>query len=71
MAKLHIERESQTWRYIVERTEERLAELRQRNDGELDPVATAKLRGRIAELKEFVLAMGKDPSPAFEMDESY
>lgn len=69
--KLHIERESQTWRCIVERTESRIADLRQRNDGELDAVATAKLRGRIAELKEFVLAMGKDPSPAIEMDESY
>lgn len=68
---LHIERESQTWRCIVERTEQRIADLRQRNDGELDPMATAKLRGRIAELKEFVLAMGKDPSPAIAMDESY
>lgn len=68
---LHIERESQTWRCIVERTESRIADLRQRNDGELDAIATAKLRGRIAELKEFVLAMGKDPSPAIEMDESY
>ena len=68
---LHIERESQTWRCIVERTESRIADLRQRNDGELDAIATAKLRGRIAELKEFVLAMGNDPSPAIEMDQSY
>lgn len=57
---------SLTWKAIVERAEQRLDTLRARNDGELDPIATAKLRGRIQELKELLALQ----APAHATDES-
>jgi len=42
--------------------EERLQKARERNDGDLDPVQTARLRGEISCLKR-LLALGKDESP--------
>lgn len=39
---------------------EQLDSLRRKNDGDLDPIATAKLRGRIAAIKT-ILADGEDP----------
>lgn len=46
------ERDSALWQRIEEvYLKPRLDTLRRRNDRELDPVETAKLRGRIAEIK--------------------
>jgi hypothetical protein len=53
---------SETWKAIAARATARLADLRARNDGALDEVKTAHLRGRISELKE-LLALG-NPVPA-------
>ena len=41
--------------------EARLADLRQQNDADADPATTARLRGRIAECKDFLAAW--EPSP--------
>lgn len=45
------DRQSQTWARLRAHLTERLQMLRAQNDGDLDPVATAKMRGRIAEIK--------------------
>lgn len=66
--KAEIDLLSPTWRAIRERAELRLDELRRKNDAELDEMQTAKLRGRIAELKE-LLALDR-PAPANMMDEA-
>jgi len=47
------------WRLLVERLQDRLMELRAKNDTNLTESETAMLRGRIAELKA-VLDMGTD-----------
>ena len=54
--------QSAVWLKLEAYLNERLAALRAQNDGELDEVATARLRGRIAATKE-LLALGK-PGPA-------
>jgi hypothetical protein len=55
------ERQTQLWRGLMRHVEERITELRQRNDADQDERATANLRGRIAELKA-LLALDK-PEP--------
>lgn len=55
------ETQAAVWLKLKARTEERLAMLRSRNDGNLTFEETLKLRGRIAELKEF-LAL-ENPAP--------
>ena len=55
------ERHTQLWRDLMRHVEDRIAELRQRNDADQDERATAALRGRIAELKA-LLALDK-PTP--------
>ncbi len=64
---MEIDRTTETWRALVERTEERLADCRAKNDGALDAEKTAHLRGRIAELKD-LLALD-NPIPALVADE--
>lgn len=64
---LKIERESQTWRALIRRAEKRLAEYRLRNDAHSPPEQTAYLRGRIAELKDF-LALDKAPDKPVDED---
>jgi GTP1/Obg family GTP-binding protein len=56
------EAESQTalWQKIKKHLEQRLETARNKNDGDLNEVETAKLRGRITELKSF-LALDKPP----------
>ena len=54
------ERRSPLWRKLAEHYESRLESLRNQNDGDRTDVDTAKLRGRIAEVK-LVLALGNDP----------
>lgn len=51
--------ESITWRRISEHLNKRLSKLREQNDGDLPDEETAKLRGRIAELK-LILSFSKD-----------
>lgn len=64
---LTIDFRSETWRAIEARCQARLEELRQKNDGNLSVEETARVRGRIAELKD-VLTLAK-PAPAIVADE--
>ena len=56
------ERRSALWRKLSAHAESRLQSLRIQNDGDKDAAETAKLRGRIAEVKVF-LALGEEPAP--------
>jgi hypothetical protein len=60
--------EAQTalWLKLKGRAEQRLQALRAKNDGNLDPEATAKVRGQIAEVKSF-LELDK-PTTALTLD---
>ena len=53
------ERMSPLWGALMKHLETRLATLRNQNDGDLDQVATANHRGRIAEIKA-LLSLDKD-----------
>lgn len=66
-----IERTSALWQKLRAHYTERLAELRTRNDGGLDPQATARLRGQIAEVK-ILLTLGDESTaqPVVGSDES-
>jgi hypothetical protein len=57
---------SATWQRIKQHIEERLNTARLKNDGELDAIQTARLRGQIAELK--YLADLDKPDPQMEDD---
>lgn len=61
------DRQSPTWRKLVKHYEQRLRELRAKNDNDLDAISTAKLRGAIREVTN-LLALG-DQDPATEADE--
>ncbi len=61
------DRQSATWRKLKKHFETRLAEMRARNDNDLDVLTTAKLRGEVRVYKE-LLALG-DQDPALEADE--
>lgn len=52
---------SVTWQKLRLRTESRLEMLRKRNDSDLTPDETARIRGQIAELKA-MLALEEDPA---------
>lgn len=54
------DRGSATWGKLQKHFNERLDTLRKQNDGNLSPEGTAKLRGRIAELKR-VIDLGEAP----------
>ena len=59
--KLSIDTKSETWRYIAQHVESRIAELRTCNDAiSLDHDQTLLLRGRIAELKSIISLPTKD-----------
>lgn len=58
---------SATWQKIKAHYEGRLADLRARNDGPLDPIKTAKLRGRIEEAKQ-ILSLAS-PVPLMKVEE--
>jgi hypothetical protein len=53
------DRQSAVWLKLKEHYTQRLNTLREQNDGNLDAEATAKIRGRIAEARQF-LALGKE-----------
>lgn len=58
-----IDRQSKVWVLLKARATEKLETLRKQNDGDLDPQATAKIRGRILELNN-LLAWGEgSPEP--------
>lgn len=56
------ERMTPVWRKLVAHMEAKLAELRESNDGDYGQVDTAKLRGRIAMLRE-LLQLDKELDP--------
>lgn len=62
------EKDSSTWQKVDAYLNERLAALRGNNDGDLDPIQTALLRGRIRELKALA-DLSKDDQPLVTMDE--
>ena len=53
------EKRSPLWRRLEEYLDERLIALRKENDGDRSELDTAKLRGRIAEVKSMI-ALGKE-----------
>lgn len=61
-----LERKSSAWVKIRDYYQRRLDVMRGRNDGDLVIEETAKLRGRIAEIKN-LLAL--DRAPEFEVDD--
>ena len=61
------DRQSPTWRKLRDHFEQRLQELREKNDNDLGELATAKLRGQLAEIR-YLLALG-DQDPATEANE--
>jgi hypothetical protein len=54
-----IERQSAVWLKLKKQLEARLAMLRMKNDSDLSPHRTARLRGRIEEVKA-LLSLGTD-----------
>lgn len=56
-----IEKRSALWLKMSEHYTSRLAELRLLNDGEKNEAETAKLRGRIAEVKQLLALAEADP----------
>lgn len=62
-----LERDSDVWKRIREHLESRLEAQRRKNDGDLGLEDTAKVRGRIAELK-YLLGLDK-PAPAQETED--
>ena len=54
------DRQSELWNRLEAYWKARVEMLRSQNDGDKDPIQTAKLRGQIAELKT-TLALGRDP----------
>ncbi len=56
------ERNSAPWQKVKAELESRLDLFRRKNDSNLDAEQTAKLRGRIAEIKN-LLALGEPPPP--------
>lgn len=54
------ERQSALWNRFSKHLEEKLFDVRAANDGDKDPVQTAKLRGQIGLLKALI-ALGNEP----------
>jgi hypothetical protein len=62
------DRHSALWKKLSEHLADQIRVLRAKNDGDLDLVETARLRGRISALKE-IIALGDPPSPVMVADE--
>lgn len=56
------DRQSQTWLKLKGHLEEKLKNLRGQNDGDLDPIQTAHIRGQIKFAKG-LWALGEDAPP--------
>lgn len=54
------ERNSSTWAKLEKYIKDELALLRERNDADSDQISTAKLRGRIFELKKILSLVASD-----------
>ena len=55
------ERQTTVWQKIEEELTTRLTVAREQNDGDLDPPATARLRGKIAVYREILTWAKPDP----------
>jgi hypothetical protein len=55
--------QSDAWKAVEKHLGERLVELRQKNDSNLAPDETARIRGRIAEIKELLGLATAKPTP--------
>lgn len=64
---IEIDFRSETWRAFEAIASDRLDKYRRKNDGQLNADETARLRGRIAELKELLTL--STPAPALVADE--
>jgi len=53
-----LERQSAVWVKLEEYLNKKLVDLRKQNDGDMSLEATARLRGRIAQVK-FILSLGE------------
>lgn len=62
------ERHHALWKKISDHLTEQVRVARAKNDGDLDPIETARLRGRISAFKE-IIALGDEPSPVMVADE--
>lgn len=58
-----------TWLKLKEGIEEKIDQLRKRNDGDFDLVETTRLRGQIMALKN-LLAVGEPPRPTLVEDDA-
>jgi hypothetical protein len=67
---MKLDRNSMTWREIEGYLKERLHACREKNDGGLDPLDTARLRGEIKAIKE-LLALPDLATPTFRDDPGY
>jgi hypothetical protein len=63
-----VDRQSTTWAKLKKYIEARIESLRAKNDGDLDPIATAKVRGQIASMKNLLTLA--QPAPANEADDA-
>lgn len=68
MTLTELERQSAVWVKVSEELKSRLTSARLKNDGELNEIDTARLRGRIFELKS-LLALGNPPGPTPLMED--
>lgn len=69
MTELKLDRndlESSLWKRLQAHYEERLRVLRAQNDGDMDDKQTARMRGRIAEIKGFLVLGSQDESAGTE-----
>jgi hypothetical protein len=58
------DKQSSTWIKLAKHIDEEVAILREKNDNDLDPIATARIRGRILALKKILsLAAEELPTP--------
>ena len=68
MTLTELERQSAVWTKVSEELNSRLTSARLRNDGELNEIETARLRGQIFVLKS-LLALGDKPGPMPMMED--
>lgn len=62
------DKNSPLWHKLDAATKGRLESLRRQNDGDLDVLKTAILRGRISELKKLRAELAMDTSPTQTVD---
>lgn len=65
-----VERSSFLLKKIKDHIETRISELRKKNDNDLEEKETARMRGRLAELKELLRLLGDNDKKAAGQDGS-